>query len=194
MRRPDFDELVGQDVPQEERARLRRVHDLLVAAGPPAELPAALATPPVRSLRSRRVAALAIAATLALAAFAAGWLLRGGDDFDARAAVPMQPTSAAPGASVLIELGHPDETGNWEMLVHASGLRPLPDGGYYVLLLTRDGEPVATCGSFKVDSSGKATARLGASYSLRDFDGWIIRPYVHDRDRLNETTFLTAST
>ena len=40
---PDFDELISDDVDDLERARLRRVHDLLVAAGPPADMPATLA-------------------------------------------------------------------------------------------------------------------------------------------------------
>ncbi len=31
--RPDFDELVGTDLDSAERARLERVHELLVAAG-----------------------------------------------------------------------------------------------------------------------------------------------------------------
>ena len=38
MRPPDFDELIGPEVEQDERARLRAVHDLLIQAGPPAEL------------------------------------------------------------------------------------------------------------------------------------------------------------
>jgi hypothetical protein len=197
VRTPDFEELVGGAIPPDERERLRRVHDLLVAAGPPAALTPALQSPPVRAFTRRRVAALALAAALAvMAAFGAGWALRSGDDdFDVRRAVPMKSTADAPtGASVLIELGYPDESGNWEMLVHARGLKPLPEGGYYVLLLTKDGEPVATCGSFKVDPDGATTVRLGASYALDEFDGWIVRPYVHDRDRLNETTYLTART
>ena len=38
--RPTFDELAGgDDLSPEEAARLERVHDLLVAAGPPPELP-----------------------------------------------------------------------------------------------------------------------------------------------------------
>src|SRR5207245_1293825 len=43
---PEFDELIGADAPAEERERLRRVHELLVAAGPPAELPPSLETVP----------------------------------------------------------------------------------------------------------------------------------------------------
>ena len=37
-RYPDFDDLIGGDVPAEERERLRRAHELLVEAGPPPEL------------------------------------------------------------------------------------------------------------------------------------------------------------
>jgi hypothetical protein len=192
---PDFDELVGHDLPPSERARLRRAHDLLVAAGPPPQLPRQLASPPVRSLAQRRFAIVALAAALAvaLAAFGAGWSLRGDDGgFEVRRAVPMQSTANAPGASATIELGWADEQGNWPMLVTVSGLKPLPEGGYYELLLTKDGEPVAVCGSFKPKREGATKVRLGASYDLRNFDGWVVRPYVHGRDRLNETVVLTT--
>ena len=38
--RPNFDELVGgDDLSTDEAARLQRVHDLLIEAGPPPELP-----------------------------------------------------------------------------------------------------------------------------------------------------------
>ena len=37
-RGPDFDQLLGGDVDQADRDRLRRVHDLLLQAGPPPEL------------------------------------------------------------------------------------------------------------------------------------------------------------
>ena len=37
-RPPDFDDLVGGEVPREERARLHRVHELLVQADQPPEL------------------------------------------------------------------------------------------------------------------------------------------------------------
>ena len=192
MKAPDFDELVDRDVPSAERERLRRVHDLLVAAGPPPELPAALATPPVRAFSRKRAVALLLAAALAVAAFAAGWTLstRNDDAFDVRRAVPMRATSNAPGASALIELGYPDGAGNWDMLVTVRGLEPLPKGGYYELLLTKKGEPIATCGSFKVKGGGATTVPLGAAYDLRRFDGWVIRPYIHGRDKFNKTVVL----
>ena len=192
MKAPDFDELVG-DVPADERERLRRAHDLLVSAGPPPELPEGMASPPVRGFPRRRVAALLIAAAIGLTAFAAGWVLRGDDNFDVRASVPMQGTAKAPGAAGLIELGYGDDDGNWPMVVKVSGLDPLPKGGYYELLLTIKGKPVAVCGSFKVKPEGQTEVRLGASYDLRRFDGWVVRPYMHGRNRFNRTVVLRTS-
>jgi hypothetical protein len=191
VRTPDFDELIGNDVDEVERARLRRVHDMLVAAGPPADVPAALSSPPVVGVRRRRVGAVLLAAALAVAAFAGGWFVRGGDDsFDVRREVSMRGTEAAPIASGSLRLGYPDEHGNWPMLVSVRGLQPLPEGGYYELLLTKKGKPIATCGTFTVGASGETTARLGASYKLSDFDGWVVRPYVHGREKLNRTIVL----
>ena len=192
MSGPNFDELIGADIPPGDRERLRRVHDLLVAAGPPPEMPQV--SPKVRALPRRRGVALLIAAALALAAFGAGWLLRGQSDagFDVRAAVAMHGTGAAQAASGTIELGYGDDEGNWPMLVEVSGLEPLPEGGYYVLLLTKNGEPVVACGSFNVGAHGHASVRLGASYDLRNFDGWVVRPWVRGREKLNKTVVLTT--
>ena len=192
MKAPDFDELVGE-APAEERERLRRVHDLLVSAGPPPELPASIASPPVRAFPRRRVATLLIAAAVAVAAFAAGWFLHGGDDFEVRGAVPMHATANAPGAAAVLELGYGDGDGNWPMVVKVQGLKPLPKGGYYELLLTKNGKPVAVCGSFKVKPAGQTEVRLGASYDLRNFDGWVVRPYIHGRDRFNRTIVLRTT-
>jgi hypothetical protein len=190
---PNFDELIGPELPPDDRERLRRVHDLLVAAGPPPEMPELHASPPVHTHPRRRVAALLIAAALALAAFVAGWLVGGSDsDFDVRAAVAMRGTAAAPAASGTIELGYGDDEGNWPMVVEVSGLDPLPKGGYYELLLTKNGKPVVACGSFNVGDDGNASVRLGASYNLRNFDGWVVRPWVRGRDELNKTVVLTT--
>lgn len=191
MRTPDFDELIG-DVDGAERDRLRRAHELLVAAGPPPEMPLTLASPPAVVPRRRRVALALLAAALAAAAFAGGWFIRGdsGDAFEVRREVPMRGTEAAPVASGSLQLGYPDEHGNWPMLVTVRGLRPLPEGGYYELLLTKAGKPIVACGTFKVGPSGATTVRLGASYTLSDFDGWVVRPYVHGREKLNKTIVL----
>jgi hypothetical protein len=190
VKSPNFDELVGSDLDPVERERLRHVHDLLVAAGPPPELPATLASPRVRAFPRRRALALLLAAALAAAAFGAGWFARGTEGFEVRRAVQLQATTDAPGASGLIKLGFPDASGNWQMLVTVRGLRPLPKGGYYILLLTKDGKPVATCGTFNVTSGGETTVRLGASYKLKNFDGWVVQPWMFGHEKLNEQIYL----
>jgi hypothetical protein len=190
---PDFDDLVETDLDAAERERLRRVHDLLVAVGPPPELPAALETPHVRAFpRRRALILLAAAVAVALAAFGAGWFARGGESFNVRLAVPMHGTMDAPGAWGLIKLGYPDEHGNWQMLVTVSGLKPLPKGGYYNLELTKGGKPVAECGTFNVRETGETTVLLGASYNLKTFDGWVVQPWYRPGHRLNRLILLTT--
>jgi hypothetical protein len=185
----DFDDLVGTDLEPAERERLRRVHDLLVAVGPPPELPVGLERPRVRAFPRRR-AIIVLAAALALAGFGAGWLARGGESFDVRLAVPMHGTRDAPAASGLLKIGFPDDHGNWQMLVEVRGLRPLPKGGYYHLLLTRNGKPVAECGTFNVSAKGETTVLLGASYRLKNFDGWAVQPWVSPNNVLNKQILL----
>lgn len=191
MKAPDFDDVVGTDLDPTERERLRRVHELLVAVGPPPELPVALAAPKVRAFPRR--ALVLLAAALALAAFSAGWFARGGESFAVRAAVPMHATDkAAPGAWGRIELGYPDADGNWKMQVTVAGLKPLPRGGYYHLELTIDGKPVAECGTFKVASTNETTIELGASYDLSKFDGWVVQPWYRPGHKLNRQILLTT--
>ena len=92
--KPNFDELVGDDVEGAERDRLRRVHELLVAAGPPHELSPELEAGPDmlvtyrrrrRGGASRRPLVLAAAALVIAAAFLAGYMSAGSskrsDDF-----------------------------------------------------------------------------------------------------------------
>src|SRR5207237_772064 len=100
-RPPDFDDLVGGEVPREERARLHRVHELLVQADQPPEL-------------------------------------------------------------------SPE-------LVDVIDLPPAPSGGYYMLWLSRNGKPVAPCGSFNTATANKETVvRLSAAYSFNGINGWIV--------------------
>lgn len=54
-RPPDLDALIDPRVQGRERDRYARVHDLLVRAGLPPELPEALARPPTFGLRRLRI-------------------------------------------------------------------------------------------------------------------------------------------
>ena len=182
-----FDDLIDTEgLSADEQARLRRVHQLLVAAGPPPDLSPELQRPPVPSgevdapevtylLRRRRglVAALALAA--AIAAFAGGYAFGHSKAkpaaFSVERAVPMH---GAAGAHGVVKLAAEDSSGNWPMLVEVSGLPKQSDRrSYYELWLTHHGKAAAPCGSFRVHGN-TTTVRLSVPYELRDYDGWVV--------------------
>jgi hypothetical protein len=174
-RPPDFDELVGADVEGAERDRLRRVHDLLVEAGPPPEVSARSAPAtnvvPIPAKRRRR-ALLAIAAALGVVAvFTLGLVVATGDDPSAERVVAMTGNA---GASASLEIFDLDEAGNWPMLIEVEGLAPAADGTLFELWLTSGGEPAALCGSFRTDPEGRAVVPMNAPWKIDDFDGWVV--------------------
>jgi hypothetical protein len=178
---PDFRELVG-DLPAEERARLERVHELLVAAGPPPELPPALVEPDldprdenVEFLPKRRAGfVLAIAAAVGVAAFLGGFIAgRHKEPFTEVFKVPMHGTAQTANASATIQVGKADVAGNWPLKVVVRGLKPLPKGQYYEMFLTHGHKAAATCGTFRIAQSGDSV-RLNAPYNFRRFDGWVV--------------------
>ena len=179
-RGPDFDELVGSDLEPGERERLVRVHELLVAAGPPPELPSSVAAPPVREPtrlvpRRRRVALVALAAAFGLAVFGAGFVIGDrGDEPGTFRVVAMTGTADAPGASASIEVFDVDAAGNWPMEISVEGLAPSASGRPYELWLTRDGELAVLCGSFLAEPDGTTTVPMNAPYKLKEFDGWVV--------------------
>jgi len=201
-RPPEFDDLVEGIESEEERDRLRRVHELLVSAGPPPDLSPALALSPEAPasaeadedgdfewLPPRRLwtGLLAGAAALA-AAFGVGYLA-GDRSTESRAAA--RPAPAEPAGRVIslrpsdqndtsgatIELGTRAANGNWPMTVTVRGLKHLTSGDYYALALTKNGKPVVTCGTFNVSAQGATTIRMTAAYDLDAFEGWAITRY-----------------
>jgi hypothetical protein len=186
---PDFGELVGNDVPAEERDRLRRAHDLLMQAEAPPELSPGLdavpwpeeALGPVfgrRSAPRRRPLLLAAAVASAIAlGFVLGQATTSSSptSINALRTVKLAGTELNPGARATIELGSKDDQGNWPMVLRATGLKELPEGGYYDLYLTRNGKPLVLCGTFNANG-GSVAVRLTAAYSLEHFDrnGWVV--------------------
>jgi hypothetical protein len=173
-RAPDFETLVGDDLDATERERLRRVHDLLVEAGPPPDLPPRAAVVPL-ARRRRRGVLLAVAAALAVAAFALGIAV--GDGSRGRTTdfvVPMSGTESAVDASASLVVYHLDEAGNWPMELEVEGLPPSSNDRVYELWLTRDGRAVAICGSFLTEDDGSASVPMNAPWPLDEFDGWLI--------------------
>lgn len=176
---PDFDQLVGTDLDPDERARLERVHDLLVAAGPPPDYEPEVLRPDSAVVelrpRRRRGALLALAAALAVAVFAFGAALT---ENGSRSAFPgtitMEGTAAAQSASASLEVLDRDAAGNWPMTVDVDGLAPAASGRPFELWLTRDGELGALCGSFRTDERGAAVVPMNAPYDFSEYDGWIV--------------------
>lgn len=176
---PDFDELVGSDLDTAERERLLRVHELLVAAGPPPDPELGAAAPataePVRLPTRRRGALLALAAALGVLLFAVGVVVgTARDEPGTWDVISMVGTPAAADASASIELFEADEAGNWPMEVTVEGLSPSAAGRRFELWLTSNGQPTVLCGSFLTEPDGTAVVPMNAPYRLKEFDGWIV--------------------
>jgi hypothetical protein len=181
----DFRDLIDADgLDPEEEARLRHVHDLLVQAGPPPDLPPALEQAPDEQeaeivqfplLPRRRWAVAAVAAaTLALLAFGGGYLTghsKGRTSFDTARVVPMHGQGEE---LALLRVAKPDSAGNWPMQLEVTGLPEQSNRGtYYELWLTRNGKPVEQCGTFRVHSK-TTRVRFTVPYSFEGIDGWVI--------------------
>jgi hypothetical protein len=187
-RPPDFDELVDGIERPEDRERLRRVHELLVEAGPPPELSPALASMPApepkRRSRPRLVGALAFAGAVLAAMFGIGYLA--GSSGSDESETPIRDTIALnsnSGASGAVNLGFKGADGNWPMVITVQGLERLRGGDYYELALTKNGKPRVTCGTFNVADRSRQTIRMSAAYNLEGFDGWVVLRYdakTHD--------------
>jgi hypothetical protein len=184
--RPSFDELAGgDDLSPEEAARLERVHNLLIEAGPPPELPPHLLQEPdpeggrrdnVYGLPRRRTGMLlGIAAALVLTAFLGGFVYGTRHaPFNEDFSVPMHGTAAGSPAKAVIHVGKIDSAGNWPLKVDVENLPELPKGQYYEMFLSRGPDKrAASCGTFRVSGSTD-DIRLNAPYRLNAFNGWIV--------------------
>ncbi|MGZ4384023.1 MAG: anti-sigma factor domain-containing protein [Gaiellaceae bacterium] len=186
---PDFDELIGEEPEGGERERLEHVHELLLQAGPPPELPASLVRASVQELRPRstarsRTVLLLLAATIAIVVFAVGYVAgRGHGNASAYAwTEPLHATASAPrGATGTISANKADSNGNWRMSVSVTGLKALPKGGYYVVLLVRHGKTVAPCGFFTVHGTATTQVQLNVPYPRTPADGWTIVAHKHEK-------------
>ena len=183
-RGPSLEDLVG-DVAADERERLLGVHELLVAAGPPPELPPHLEAGPTLGMTlgghrherraKRRVALLAAAIVILLVAFLAGYIT-GNDQTASGRVLRLAGTAAAPGAQASLRIEDADRAGNWPMELAALGLPRLPARGYYEVFLVRKGEQEwAPCGSFLVRSAKEGVdVRLNAPYRFHAGDTWVV--------------------
>jgi hypothetical protein len=190
-----FDDLIGgaDDLPREERERLRRMHELLLTVDAPAEVPEALREAPpldaprapvVRPARRRprltlRPAFALTAAAVAALAFGSGYLV-GDRDVEPVAVIEMKGVGPVRDATGSIELLPDDESGNWPMRVVVRGLPPSANrDDYYELWLTKGGKLAESCGRFSVHE-GVTTVTLSVPYRLRAFDEWVVTRHGSD--------------
>jgi hypothetical protein len=143
-----------------------------IAAGPP---PEAIAAPLALERRRRRGAALAVAAVLAVAAFALGASLSNeGSERAVDYVAAMEGTSAAPDASGSLAVFDVDTAGNWPMELTVSGLEPAASGAQFELWLTREGELEALCGALATNAEGSASVPMNAPYVFDETVGWVV--------------------
>lgn len=171
-----FDELIGTEPEGVERAQLQRVHDLLVAAGPPPELTPQLESGPtlamtlgrVRTMakKRRRYIPLLAAAVLTLVILVAG-LASTGSSFKP---IPLTGTPNAPGASGVLGILPPTKT-TQPMQVSVEGLDP----GVYAVYLVHAGRSWEKCGTFTVVKTPvQHPTTINSPYRAKKGDTWYV--------------------
>jgi hypothetical protein len=188
-REPTLDELIGAETTGAERQRLQHVHDLLLEAGPPAELTPELREAPdfgavpikLRRRAVKRRALVLLAAALAIVVvFFAGYAVssqRGGKTSStAFEHLVLKGTALAPGAHATLDVWKTVH-GNVPMTLHVVGLHRLTPHSYYDVYLVRGGqvESWGKCGTFGVDGSSRVlTLNFSAPYPLQRGDSWVV--------------------
>jgi hypothetical protein len=185
----EFEDLVDlTGLNQEDESRLRRVHAMLIAAGPPAELPGDLSQPPAEvagdglvSLdahrRRRPIAAFLIAAAVAAACFTGGYVLANQAHSNRGAihvvrVVPLQGVQQNSFAS--LRVGSSDANGNWPIQLTVNGLPQLQNQARYYLMVVQDGKPGPLCGTFEVAGHGPTTVSFSVAYKITPSTRWVV--------------------
>jgi hypothetical protein len=180
---PDLRDLLGDDVPDDERARLEAVDALLRSVpAPPARVPPAVesrvlavaAEPRHRAIRPRALAGtlLAAAAVVVAVVVAVAVLGRGGG-LDAAESVALAPAAGAPaGPSGVVRLGEPDEQGNGPLELTVSGLARAA-AGHYELGLIPPGGAMFTCGWFEAGPD-TTVVRMSVPYEATKGSTWVV--------------------
>lgn len=176
----NFDELIGAEPAGAERERLRSVHDLLLAAGPPPEISPELAAGPTLAMtlgrvrrmshgRGRRYFLVAAAALVALVIGIGVGIPGHGDQY----AQALRGTSFAPGATGSVEILSAKGAAKPQLKLDVAGL-PATNTAY-VVYLVRNGHPLAQCGSFTVSNGERElTKDLVSPVPLERSDTWIV--------------------
>ena len=185
-RRPTFDDLIDDEMTDAERGQLRHVHDLLVRAGPPPELPPELEAGPNLQMtiarkrkRAKGRAMMLLAAALVgvlvfIGGYAAGNGQKGSSGRTLVSTLNLKGTRAAPNARASLEVWHPKD-GNWPMTLSVVGLDTLQGRRYYEVYVVRGGKILGSCGVFRVKQTrNPVVVTLNAPYPLQKGDTWVV--------------------
>jgi len=182
-KKPDFDDIVGTEGSPEELAELRQVHNLLLSAEPPPELPEARRKKALRRrpafVRTWAAAAFGFAAVLAslTAGLAIGRTFGHSGEAHQTFSRTMHGIGTAAAASAVIKVGSQDASGNRTLRMAVHSLPSLRHG-YYTLYLTEKGQPLVPCGVFRTGTTGNANVSMNAPADLAEYDGWIVSAVV----------------
>jgi hypothetical protein len=176
------------DLAPEERGRLERLHELLLEAGPPVELPPELEQPvdapdaeiiAFPLLPKRRVgAAVLLASAAAAAALVGGFVWGHSKAKPAPLAAERIVSMHGQGALAVLKVAKHDSVGNWPMEMSVSGLpEQMQRAAYYELWLTQKNGPMLPCGTFRVHGK-TTTVRFSVPYSFKHASGWIVTRQV----------------
>ena len=194
----DFEQMVDlTGVSPEDQARMLRMHELLVSAGPPADLPSELATPldvtsPAPAdvggaqviafpRRRRTAAAISIAAAVAVACFSGGYVLANQAHHSSSLhAIRVVGLSGEQNSLASLRVGAADANGNWPVQLTVQGLPPLHGtDSHYLLMLTHNGKPTWVCGMFKVGKDGATTVAFSVPYRITGQTKWAVTEMTH---------------
>jgi hypothetical protein len=182
----DFDQMVDLvGVSPEDRSRMLRIHELLLSAGPPAELPSELADAPsdvdgaeviAFPRRRRTAAAILIAAAVAVACFSGGYVLANQAHSPGTLhAVRVVGMTGEQNSLASLRVGAADANGNWPVQLTVQGLPPLHGAdSHYILMLTQNGKPTWVCGMFKVGADGATTVSFSVPYRITGHTKWAV--------------------
>lgn len=187
--RLELRDLLPDDVGPDELARLARVHELLVSAGAPAELPPHLESAPrtgrtgggatvlpLDRSRWRTIAMTAAAAAAVLfgVGFFSGWASKDTGFKAAFGPVPMRGAGATSKAIAEIWVAPADKALNWTSKLKVRGLPELGKDSYYALYLTdaKTGRKILVCTAFSVHA-GVTTVTFNFPGEAKD-RGWLI--------------------
>jgi hypothetical protein len=193
----EFDQLVDiVGLTPDEEQRLRRTHEMLVAAGPPPELTDALLHPPAPSAdegahvialpafrRRPRATALVLAAAIAAACFGGGYLIADQAHRSAINAVRVVALQGAQNSLASLRVGAADANGNNPIELTVNGLPKLknPRAYYILMLVDENGKPGPMCGMFRVED-GTTSVRFSVPYKITPSTRWVVTavsPGVH---------------